>query len=270
MLCLRAVQRLKPIIRLSKDARVTFCTSIGLSKSAISQRNAFTLLRSQAPCTVVQTRGLEWKNDISKLPRSHPEHGDLAYVGTISNMVKFVKTFSLSTSIIGLAFQPIVYQSMEKLPLWLRAILTGGVSFFIFVTPLLIHFITSRYVLHLYYRPDTGVFTASTYNLFVREKQIQFTAADVEFPEIHGILSTLTVKGKPLFVDPSQFLDRRVYIKLMSYDKPMDWEADKKVPKTEDASGMSTTRPQISDSIKIPTEHLQGLKGIQKDNRKTL
>ena len=189
MLSLRSLQRVRPLCGLSNHARATFCTSISLQRSATLQKNNVKLLlQPQMMCAAFQTQRY-LGNDLSKLPKSHPEHGDLAYIGTISNMVKFVKTFSLSTSLIGLAAQPFVFTSMDQLPIWLKGLLTGSISFFIFVTPLLIHFITSRYVLHLYYRPDTGVYTASTYNLFVREKKLQFTSKDVEFPEIHGILS---------------------------------------------------------------------------------
>lgn len=151
-------------------------------------------------------------------------------------MVRFVKMFSLSTSIMGLLMQPYILMHAGELPLWLKAILTGSVSFFVFATPLLIHFFTSRYVLHLYYDPPTKVFTATTYSLFVRPKDMKFTAADVEFPEIHGILSTVNVKKRPLFMDPSQFLDRQAYIKMMRYDQPMDWDSDIKQDMNDDKS----------------------------------
>ena len=36
----------------------------------------------------------------------------------------------------------------------------------------------------------------------------------------------MTVKAhkKPLFLDPNQFLDKDAYIRLMGYDKPLEWE----------------------------------------------
>ncbi len=98
-----------------------------------------------------------------------------------------------------------------------------GLGFFTLVTPLLIHFLTKRYVTWMYYDPRTEKFTASTWSFFVREKIHKFTADEVEHPDFGGFLMTVKVEGKPLFIIAEGFLSKEAYIKLMGYDKPIDW-----------------------------------------------
>jgi hypothetical protein len=38
-----------------------------------------------------------------------------------------------------------------------------------------------------------------------------------------GMFESFRINGKPLFVDPSQFPNQVDYVKLMGYDKPMDF-----------------------------------------------
>lgn len=157
------------------------------------------------------------------IPESDPEKGQLVYVGTLSNMVKLVKGFSVSTSLIGLCVQPYLFANSGNYPLFVKIALGGTLSFFIFLTPLMLHFVTKRYVTKLYYNNDTGIFTGTTLTFFVHEKDTQFRQSDVTIPEIPGFFTTVKVNGKPLFVDPTLFLNREGYIKLMGYDKPIDW-----------------------------------------------
>jgi len=44
----------------------------------------------------------------------------------------------------------------------------------------------------------------------------------VDKPDMLGMFETFRVRGKSLFVDPSLFEDSD-FIKLMGYDKPMDF-----------------------------------------------
>ena len=73
------------------------------------------------------------------------------YNGILSTQIKLVKGFSLTTSCIGLACQPVLlsYSSHAN-----AAIILGAgafLSFFTFATPLLIHTISKKYVTKLYY-----------------------------------------------------------------------------------------------------------------------
>lgn len=47
------------------------------------------------------------------------------------------------------------------------------VGFFTFVTPLLIHWITKKYVTSLEYDPDRDMYSATTLSFFLREKKVR-------------------------------------------------------------------------------------------------
>jgi len=147
------------------------------------------------------------------------------YVGTLVRMVRFVKLFSLSTSAVGISLQPYIYQNVADLPLFVAAAVTGVASFFIFLTPVLLHIVTKRYVIEMSLNERTGKYTATTYSLFLRLKKLEFTSDQVSAPNMPGIFTTIRVNNKiPLFVDPNLFTDRSHFIKLMGYDAPMEWE----------------------------------------------
>lgn len=146
------------------------------------------------------------------------------YIGTLTRMVRFVKLFSLSTSAVGISLQPYIYQNVADLPLLVAAAVTGVTSFFIFLTPVLLHIVTKRYVIEMSLNEQTGKYTATTYSLFLRLKKLQFTSDQVSIPNMPGIFTTIRVNKIPLFVDPNLFTDRRYFIKLMGYDEPMEWE----------------------------------------------
>ena len=149
--------------------------------------------------------------------------GDLVYRGTIASMVRNVKLLSLSTSAIGLGLQPYLFMQVEELGMGTVAM--GGVfSMFIFVTPLLLHYVTKKYVTELYMKPEEQQFTAYTINFFLRKKKTIFTPDDVSVPGVPGPFSSILVKGVPLFMDPSYFTEPNAYRIMMGYDKPIDWD----------------------------------------------
>merc|ERR1711994_852946 len=133
------------------------------------------------------------------------------YNGILSTQIKLVKGFSLTTSCIGLACQPVLLSFSSHAN---AAIILGAgafLSFFTFVTPLLIHFISKKYVTKLYYNQVEDKYTAHVYNLFVRPKRIEFRTSDVKVPDIPGMFTTFTARNVPLFVEMSQFEDPRHY-----------------------------------------------------------
>ena len=158
------------------------------------------------------------------LPKHHPEKGDLIYVGKLSTMVRYIKAFSVSTSVVGIGVQPFIFNAANQFPTILKVAMGGFMSFFIFLSPLLLHLITKRYVINMYYNRKTDRFTLSTYTFFVYRKDTTFTNADVEVLNVPAMFTNLKVNNVPLLVDPASFTDRQAYIRLMSYDKPMDWE----------------------------------------------
>lgn len=145
-------------------------------------------------------------------------------------MIKGVKIFSLSTSVIGICLQPILIFSNQELPTALKFALGGAVNFFVFMNPFIIHYIAKKYVTELRWNRQTGIFTAVTWSFLVQRRELQFTAKDVHVPDVPGMFTFLEAKGTPLFFEPQAFEDNEAYVHLMGYDKPLDWELPRERP----------------------------------------
>ncbi|XP_046390446.1 transmembrane protein 70 homolog, mitochondrial isoform X2 [Ischnura elegans] len=161
----------------------------------------------------------------------------LVYYGNLTPQIRMVKIFSLCSSLTGLAAQPILYNHASELGG--TGVLIGVatfVGFFTFVTPVLLHSITKKYVTDLHYNAETGVYTASLLTFFLRVKKVNFKAEEVVVPDVPGMFTSFKVKGCPLFVDPRMFDDPNHYGKLMGYDKPIDFllKKDAATDKRED------------------------------------
>merc|ERR1711875_90774 len=105
------------------------------------------------------------------------------YNGILSTQIKLVKSFSLMTSCIGLAFQPILYTYSSAN----AAVVLGAgafLSFFTFATPILIHSVSKKYVTKLYYNQVEDKYTAVVYNFFIRPKRIEFKINDIDVPKV--------------------------------------------------------------------------------------
>jgi len=159
---------------------------------------------------------------------SFEEHEMTVYRGILSTQIKLVKSFSLMTSVIGLSCQPLLYLKMSQSSGASLAVVAAGgafLSFFTFATPLLIHYVSKKYVTELLYNKIENTYTAVTYSFLLRRKEITFKASDVKVPDIPGMFTTFQVHpGKvPLFVDGTDFFQPVHYGKLMGYDKPIDF-----------------------------------------------
>lgn len=144
-----------------------------------------------------------------------------------------VKVFSLTTSFAGLIAQPVLYEQAVKLSNSTPVIVAvcGFVGFFTFVTPFLLHVITKRYVTELHYDPLTQEYIATVITFFLLRQQIKFKVSDVTVPEVPGMFTSFLVNPKgstrkpvALFVDPKLFEDPMHYVKLMGFDKPLDFK----------------------------------------------
>jgi hypothetical protein len=62
--------------------------------------------------------------------------------------------------------------------------LGGSLGFFMFITTGIIYFVTKKYITDIYYDRATKKFTASRYSFFLRRKEIEYTADDVEVPGV--------------------------------------------------------------------------------------
>ena len=55
-----------------------------------------------------------------------------------------------------------------------QSVLCGGLSFFMFATPILIHRLTMKYVLNMTLDRETKTFEVTTYSIILRRKKMQF------------------------------------------------------------------------------------------------
>ncbi|XP_042886511.1 transmembrane protein 70 homolog, mitochondrial-like [Penaeus japonicus] len=129
------------------------------------------------------------------------------YRGILATQIRMVKTFSLSTTMLGLMMQPIIVQKAAETSFGIVVAMGSFIGFFTFVTPLLIHWITKKYVTRLEYDHEKDLYSATTLSFFLREKKIHFKVQDIHVPAVPGMFTTFLAKNKPLFVDPKMFSD---------------------------------------------------------------
>lgn len=95
------------------------------------------------------------------------------YAGPLTPQIKAVKIFSLTSSVAGLMAQPIIVKQAATIgSTSLLVIMCSMVGFFTFITPLLLHFVTKKYVTDIHYDPSTGTYKATTINFFLAEKEV--------------------------------------------------------------------------------------------------
>merc|ERR1712043_28710 len=230
-------------------------TKISFANVKISSRNLSSSSSQDSSKEILKsnTRTDSEKNDDS-CEETVEEHEQTIYKGILSTQIKLVKSFSLLTSAIGLSCQPfLLYQitgGTGNLPL----AITGGVflSFFTFATPLLIHYISKKYVTELVYNKIEDSYTAITYSLLLREKKVNFKTSDVKIPDIPGMFTTIIVgqeKQIPLFVDGAHaFSDPKHYVKIMGYDKPLNLRWNKEADASQ---GVVESRRRKTEKQKI-------------------
>ncbi|EFN85960.1 hypothetical protein EAI_07885 [Harpegnathos saltator] len=76
----------------------------------------------------------------------------------------------------------------------------------------------------MYYIPDEDKYIANTYTLLARTKKIKFIPKDVVVPDVTGMFTNCIIKGIPLFLEQKFFHDHSHYIRIMGYDKPVDFK----------------------------------------------
>ncbi len=144
-------------------------------------------------------------------------------------MIKIIKTFSISTTLIAGGVQPFIYQQILSSSSPFAIGFASVTSLGVVMSPLILNWFTKRYVTQLYYDFETQLFKAWVLNLFNRKVSITYKADEVLVPEILGIFTTYTVgaKKKPLFVDPNFVIDFNTYKMMLGYDKPIDFKINK-------------------------------------------
>ncbi|GLV45666.1 uncharacterized protein CBL_02686 [Carabus blaptoides fortunei] len=157
---------------------------------------------------------------------SNVANTEQVYYGVLTQQIKAVKLVSFTTSIGGLLAQPILIKQISSMDGSLPVIigLCSFISFFTFITPVLLHFVCKKYVTCLEYDVTNNKYIATVLSFFCRPQKIQFSVDDVKVPDVPGMFTSFHVNGRPLFVDPGLFTDPTHYGKLMGYDKPMDFK----------------------------------------------
>lgn len=151
---------------------------------------------------------------------------EIIYNGTLTNKVRNIKIISLLTSAISVISQPIIYMKiLEEDNLIGAGTLFALLNIVTISSPLLIYFLTRRYVIEIYHYPNEEKYTAKLYSFLCKEREITFTPNDVVEPktQITGAFTTCVVGGKPLLFDENNFVDPKHYKIIMNYNKPIDF-----------------------------------------------
>lgn len=77
-------------------------------------------------------------------------------------------------------------------------------------------------------------FLKSIFNTLIYFFQLKFKLEDVIVPDVPGMFASFVIKGNGLFVDPTLFPDPNHYVKMMGYDKPIDFKLDLTENKSEE------------------------------------
>ncbi|XP_060586415.1 transmembrane protein 70 homolog, mitochondrial-like [Ruditapes philippinarum] len=211
--------------------RINSCASLHFSPTSnyhhLQSHDSFS--KSQQTKNVdsraLQTEGSNNKDEESGMPLMHPTRGVLVYTGKLTTYVKGLKMFSLSTSFLALLAQPMVL-SAAKDDLLFKAGLMGSISAALFSTPVLLHFVTKKYVTDIYFNEENKMFTVAYKSFFLRRKEMQFNAEDVVVPFTPRMFVTHIIKGKSFFIVMEEFRDKEIYKHMVGYDKPMDYGMD--------------------------------------------
>lgn len=107
----------------------------------------------------------------------YDENGaEIIYTGKYKTRIIRVKLFSLSTSLLGVSAQPILLEKgMEMGGAGLATFLCSLAGIFTFVTPVLLHFITKKYVIKITHDPNTDEYVATTVSFFIMKNEVKFS-----------------------------------------------------------------------------------------------
>lgn len=106
----------------------------------------------------------------------YDENGaEIIYTGKFQSRIVRVKFFSLSTSLMGLAAQPLLLEKgMEMGGPGLATFLCSLAGIFTFITPVLLHLISKKYVIKITHDPKTDEYVATTISFFLTKKEVKF------------------------------------------------------------------------------------------------
>lgn len=110
-----------------------------------------------------------------KQPPATDEHpdGETIYTGKFTRQIIRVKMFSLTTSAMGLVAQPVLWQKgLEVSGTGLSVVVCSVAGLFIFVTPVLLHLVTKKYLIDIKYNKKTDEYTCMTVSFFLFQNKV--------------------------------------------------------------------------------------------------
>ncbi|MBN3295217.1 TMM70 protein, partial [Amia calva] len=157
-----------------------------------------------------------------------PVEGELIYTGNLSNAVFGVKLFSYGSSLFNLCVVPAIClkTGFEFGNVALQLAGFSVLCVFTFITPVLLHLFSKRYVVRLYHNADTDTYTAVTYNVLLLEKKTVFHQKDVKIPDVSKMFTTFYANRKAMIVNPMLFTVQNDYHHLMGYDQPYSFDME--------------------------------------------
>ncbi|KAI6226434.1 hypothetical protein M3Y99_01293800 [Aphelenchoides fujianensis] len=152
--------------------------------------------------------------------------------------IKCAKLCSLGSSALGVFMIPVLSSSLgqgaaEKPSVMAFLVVANAFLGLLTMTPLLLHSLTRRFVVDVYFNERTGVFTSVHYNFLLQKRALRFKAEHVEIAEkaeaakkLWIPLATVFVDRHPLLLllDPQQYSDQRAFQLLTAHLPPVEPE----------------------------------------------
>ncbi|KRY02038.1 Hormone-sensitive lipase [Trichinella pseudospiralis] len=168
--------------------------------------------------------------------------GKLVYSsGSMGNLIRGVKLFSLLTTTIAVGMQPMIWRDMfvhDDRSALLTTLTLSFLSFSVMCSPLLLNLLTKRYVICMYHDEKLHLFSVMTYNIFAWPRIIQFKFEDIKAFD-SPILANLLVNSYPLLMISTNFTDEYVLEKFL----PLLGEEE--TPKRKAFSFMKTMKANV-------------------------
>ncbi|CAB3385961.1 Hypothetical predicted protein [Cloeon dipterum] len=156
--------RICAITRNSRPLLKTQTAKLHNFRRSLANNSCFFCTSLRQPSIVSAAKKLHCNTFSSKAGHDKDEK---IYHGGLVSQVRRIKYFTLCTSVLGVAVQPVIWTKFAaKFGAGVAYSMVSFVGFFTVITPFLIHYITKKYVAEMYYNPDTQMYTAITFSLF--------------------------------------------------------------------------------------------------------
>ncbi|KAJ1523488.1 hypothetical protein ONE63_001341 [Megalurothrips usitatus] len=186
----------------------------------------------------------------------------IIYKGRLEKRIVRVKIFSLTTSALGIAFQPILYNNASSLPVVVAVCSIAG--FFTFVTPILLNQLTKRHVNTVTYNAKEDTYVAHTTTFFFKEKLVPIKPGEGKIPESGGMFTSMEVRGIPLLVEMEAF-EKHHLVRILGYDKPLDLKSEQIDNFVKEAEAREAKKNESNNPVQLPPH--EDAEQIRKSNR---